>query len=118
LNVFGFEDRHGSDLVVRPLDFGDSLHCPLNVFANARFCPNGMDAKLGYGDYSSFFQSLHFSRVRSRSILLVLALADQPILPVRSFLAQSVRLLILLGLVNIQLHELDRCLLYDAENFL
>ncbi len=50
-----------------------------------------------------FFRTRTFE-MRSCSVLLILALAalaDQPILPVRRFLAQTVRLLVLLGLVNV-----------------
>src|SRR5207245_11135018 len=63
-------------------DFRDGLQCPLNVSANACSCPNWMDAEFSYGDNSSFFQNSHLSPVRSCSVLLILVLADQSILPV------------------------------------
>jgi|SRR5947209_8097445 len=119
MNVLGLEDRrHRSDLVLKPLDFRDGLQCPLNVSANACSCPNWMDAEFSYGDNSSFFQNSHLSPVRSCSVLLILVLADQSILPVRRLLAQPVRLFVLLGLVNVQFHQLDSCLFYNPENFL
>src|SRR5438094_721401 len=102
MNVFGFEDRrHGSDLVLKPSTLEIACSACLTIFANARPIPMGWMLNSAMETIRLFFRPPHLSRGRSRSILLILALADKPILSVWSFLAQPVRLLILLGLVNV-----------------
>src|SRR2546422_10671934 len=103
MNVFGFEDRrHGSDLVLKPSILEIACSACLTYSPTLVPIPMGWMLNSAVDTIRLFFRPPpNLSRGRSRSILLILDLADKPILSVWSFLAQPVRLLVLFGLVNV-----------------